>query len=39
MGKKTKNTPKVPILLTKDGMEFTAQEDKMKILLDNFIKK
>ena len=38
MGKKTENTPKVPILLTKDGMEFTPPEDKMKILLDNFIK-
>ena len=32
-----KNPPKIRILLKKDGMEFTAPEDKMKILLDNFI--
>ena len=33
-----KNPPKIPILLKKDDMKFTAPEDKMKILLDNFIK-
>ncbi|KAK2707171.1 hypothetical protein QYM36_015003, partial [Artemia franciscana] len=33
-----KNPTKIPILLKKDGMVFTASDDKMKILLDNFIK-